>query len=403
MQYILLLANYLLPYITFPYLTRVLEADFFGLITFLTATITYFQIITDFGYNLSATKDIAEHQTNKEYIGKVLGKVIQGKILLLFFSISIYTILVFTIPLMHQHILLSYVYFGIVVLSVYLPDFLFRGIEQTGILTYRYIISQTITTVLTFVLVQSKDDIIWVPLLRILGTIIAVLLTWIHIKKKLSLRIQFSKINEVIVYLRDSAIYFISSFATTAFGITNTFILGAFNVPQTQIAYWGVSYNLIAAIQSLYSPIISSLYPHMAARRDFKLINKIILILVPANIVATLFVFLISEPIIQIFAGHEYVDAVPIFKALLPVLIFSFPAMLIGFPLLGVIGKVKSLTITTIISGCFHIFGLFLLISFNHFNILNIAILRSFTELILLITRGYVVFKIRRSPERQRS
>ena len=91
MQYIMTFAQYVFPLITFPYLTRVLEPDLYGVITYMTATITYFQLVIDFGFNLSATKEIAEKQEDKKHIGMVLGSVIQAKIFLLIGSFIVYT------------------------------------------------------------------------------------------------------------------------------------------------------------------------------------------------------------------------------------------------------------------------------------------------------------------------
>ena len=393
MQYIILLSKYVVPLLTLPYLTRVLEAELYGIITYLTAIVSYFQIFIDFGYNLSATKDVAEHQLDKQYIGNVLGKTIQGRLYLLIASFVIYAILIHSVPLTKENLLISYLYFGIVVFSVFIPDFLFRGLERTEVLTFRYLISQLLTILLTFTLVKSKEDIIWVPILRILELQISNILSWYYINKKLQIRVNFTCINDVLKSMKVSAIYFISTFATTAYGITNTFIFGIMNLPPSQIAYWGVSFTLISAAQSLYSPIISSLYPHMAARKDFQLLKRIIIILVPINIILVVFLFKFTYPIIMIISGLEYVDAVQVFRLLLPVLVFSFPAMLIGFPLLGIIGRVKELTTTTIISAVFHILGLLFLILIEKFNVFNVAILRSLTEFVLLCTRMYLIIK----------
>lgn len=401
MQYIMTFAQYVFPLLTLPYLTRVLEPDMYGVVTYLTATITFFQIFVDYGFNLSATKVIAQNQNNTVFIGKIVGSVIQAKTLLVIFSLIVYSVFIASIPILRENIILSYLYMGTVVLSIWLPDFLFRGLERMAIITNRFLISKTITTLLIFVLVQSENDVIWIPILNIIGSLIAIVLTWYEIKKKLVIRMDFSSFKAVLNNLKDSSVYFVSTFATTAFGVVNTFMLGVMHLPLNQVAYWTLSYNLIGMAQSFYTPITNSLYPHMVKSRDFKLVKKLLIVFMPLILLTCLFVWVLADLIITIIAGTQYVDAVPIFKALLPVLIFSFPAMLIGFPVLGAIGRVKETTISTITASLFHIAGLMALALTGYFTVINIAILRCITEVVLMITRVYYILRLRFENKRK--
>ena len=94
-----------------------------------------------------------------------------------------------------------------------------------------------------------------------------------------------------------------------------------------------------------------------------------------------------------ILGGNSYLDAVPIFRLLIPCLIFSFPSILLGWPTLGAIEMQHIVTRTTIISLIFNIVFLLLLIPFNKFSLINIALVRTITELIMLICRIFYFIK----------
>ena len=55
-------------FISLPYLTRVLSVDCYGSVSFVKNLITYFQIIVDFGFLFSATKDLVKIIKDKKDI-----------------------------------------------------------------------------------------------------------------------------------------------------------------------------------------------------------------------------------------------------------------------------------------------------------------------------------------------
>jgi PST family polysaccharide transporter len=393
MLYLMTIAKYAFPLIVFPYLTRVLMPEYFGVVIFMTATMSYFSYVIDFGFNFSATRKIARNQDNVAEIEKTFSNVIAAKCLLAIIGGVILAAIIPFIAILHQNVLLTVLYYLATASNLLIPDFLYRGLEKMQFVTMRYVITKTISTALIFVFVHDPQDILWIPILNIIGTLVAVALTLHHITKKLDIHLVKTSRDAVFTSLKESSVFFIATFASTAFTATNIFVMGIVNLSTIDIAYWGVAIQIISIIMSLYDPITSSVYPRMMVTRDFKLVKKLLLVIQPIIVVGIIFSYVVSPFAIGLLAGNGYEEAVPVFRTLLPVLFFAFPAQMLGFPVLGVIGKEMLATKATLYAAVFHVTGLVVLCAVNQFGLIQIAILRSCTECILCFVRVFFVLR----------
>lgn len=391
MLYIMTFAKMLFPLITLPYLTRVLSIDGYAVVSYVKSAMVYMQIIIDFGFLLSATKDIVIAGDNKKAVSKILGETLQAKLILAILAFIIIIVTCFIIPILRENLIYTVLAFISIAITILLPDFLFRGIEKMQAITIRFIIMRGIATALTFVVIENDNQLLLIPVLDIIGTIAAIIWTWSEIFK-LGYRPIWSEWKKALGSLRKSFVYFLSDASTTVFGALNTLLVGIY-LTKTDVAYWSVVMQLIAAVQAMYSPINNGIYPHMVRERNIKLPLKILTYMMPLILCGTIFAFVTGEWWLVLISGEKYRGAVTVFRWMLPLLVLSFPSMLFGWPCLGAIDKQKEVTTSTIIAAVVQIITLVVLIMSNMFSLISIAISRLLSELILLILRAYGCFK----------
>ncbi len=66
------IASYAAPLVTLPWLTRTLGPSGFGQVSFCMAVTNYFVLFADYGFNLSATRQIAVHSDDRAGRSKML-------------------------------------------------------------------------------------------------------------------------------------------------------------------------------------------------------------------------------------------------------------------------------------------------------------------------------------------
>ena len=392
MLYLMSIAKLLLPLLTLPYLTRVLSEESYGLVTYVKSCMSYMLLIIDFGFLLSSVKDIVNADGDQERINAIAGNTFGAKMILAALAGIILVIMFLTIPLLRINPLFVVLSFIGVAITVFLADFVFRGIEKMQYITIIYVVSKTISTALTFVMVKEDGDLIWIPVLDIIANVVSVVLSMV-VLKRLNIQPHITSLRDCCCMLKESFVYFLSGAATTAFSALNTLIIGIYLTDLKQIAYWGLCLNIITTIQQLYTPICNSIYPHMIKEKSLRFIHKIMAIFMPIVIAGCILSFAIAKEVMFILGGEKYIPATSLFRWMIPVLFFSFPAQIYGWPTLGAMGKEKQTTLSTIIASVSQIAGIVILILCQQFTVINLAILRGVTECLLMVARMLFVYR----------
>ena len=385
-QYGLQLVKYVLPLLTLPYLTRVLEPEGYAVYAYVVSFMTFAQTFVEFGFNLSGTKQVVEARDSRA-LGRVTGSITQARLSLCLLAGAACAIIGAFIPIMRENALYACLAYIAVCGRALAPDFLFQGKEQMAPITVRYFLSKGTSTALTFVFVHSMADILWVPVLDIAASAIALAWSFSSARKMFGLEIEWVAPRVYLKELARSGYYCLSNMSSTAFSGFTTLLIGVAIKDPAQISYWSLSMTAIGAVQSLYSPIINSLYPHMVAQGDFGFAKRLALISVPFVFGGTALFFVLSEFLMLVLGGAEYLPGAYVLRLVTPVLVFSFYGMFFGWPVLGAVGRVKELTATTLVSSLASIVVLVAVTAAGMASVAVFAVVRSLTEAFMCALR----------------
>lgn len=336
--------TYLLPLITIPYLMRVVGVEKFGIISFATAITQLFIVITDYGFNLSATKDISINRDNKNKICIIFNEVLFSKILLL--SICCLLLLVSSIIFdkIGKYFTVYFLSFGLVLGYTLFPIWFFMGIERMKFITYTHIFAKTISTISIFVFVKTEKDFLLVPAINSMWYIVSGMICLAFAVKLYNIKIQFPTHMAILHSLKKSWDIFVTSFLTNILSSAGVFVLGIFG-SNTEVGYFAAIEKIIKAITGLFKPITQSLFPYISSRFGISYKEgKVALVksawyLICSALIVGAFALKFREEIINIAYGNEVSNFDFIFVTLIIWMIVGVINNIIGIQYLLAIGE----------------------------------------------------------------
>lgn len=320
--------QYLLAFVTFPYLTRVLQVEMFGAVVFAQGVINYFTLFTDYGFNLLGPKEIAQNDDIARR-GKVFANIFFAKILLLAIATIIFAISVLVLTKYFSADVWLYVVVYITVIgNVIFPVWFFQGIQQMRYITIVNIIARLFSIAGIFYFVKEPQDYLLAALFQAIVPLIAGICSWIILIKNFPEVLCLPNLKDIKNALTEGWSIFISTVAINLYTASNIVFLGIFTNPVT-VGYFSGAQKIIDNVKQLLGPISQAIYPHISklvkeSPQNVKpFLRKVILVLGGGNLLLSIFIFIFAEFIVDILLGSGYEESVILLRimAFLPFII----------------------------------------------------------------------------------
>ncbi|MDO5825563.1 MAG: transporter [Methanosphaera sp. rholeuAM130] len=308
-------ASYILPLITLPYLTWILGPELFGLTQYAISLITYFQFFTDYGFNLSATRELAIVKDDKDKVSRIFNSVMFIKVILCIISFVITLLLITFISKFNSDAMIYLLTFGMVIGYILFPTWLFQGMEYMKYTSILNILGKVIFTVLIFLLIHEPEDYILVPIINSLGLIIVGIIGLYLAITKFDIKLKIPSKEDVKYHLKEGWHVFISTIAINMYTTTNTFLLGLLT-NNTLVGYYSISEKIILAVNGLLNPISQALYPFISRsvnddkKTSIIFIRKLTKLMAVVGLVLSIGLLIFSKTIILTLFGPNYASSI---------------------------------------------------------------------------------------------
>jgi PST family polysaccharide transporter len=313
--------NVIIPLLVYPYLIRTLGIEKFGSVVFAQAFINYFIVLTDYGFNLSATREISVTRNNQEKINQTFNSVLTAKIFLCILSFFVFSSVVFLIPKFSNEWPLFYLSFTMVIGQILMPVWFYQGMEQMKYITYLNVFSKIAFTLLILLFIKKQSDYIYANVLLGAGNFLSSIISILIAKNKFGIKLKIASFVLVKKQLREGWAIFISNFSIMASMYSNIFILGLFADPIT-IGFYGIAEKVFMVLRTFAVLFYQTIYPKVCllANDSFEklivffrgFIRIVFLFFIPVSV----FTFLCAEKIIVIFSGKSIPQAAFLLKIL---------------------------------------------------------------------------------------
>ena len=381
-------ASYILPLITLPYLTWILGPELFGLTQYAISLITYFQFFTDYGFNLSATRELAIVKEDNEKVSRIFNSVMFIKILLCIVSFIITLILITFISKFNKDAIVYLLTFGMVIGYILFPTWLFQGMEYMKYTSMLNILGKVIFTVLIFLLIHKADDYILVPIINSLGLIVVGVIGLYIAITTFNIKIEMPTREDIIYHLKEGWHVFISTIAINMYTTTNTFLLGLLT-NNTLVGYYSIAEKMIMAVNGLLNPISQALYPYISRsvnddkKTSIIFIRKLTKLMAVIGAILSIGLLVFSKTIVLTLFGPEYSSSIILLQimSIIPLAVSLSP--IFGIETMLTFNYKRAFTRIVMLGGLLDITLSIILIHF--FNEVGTAISFAITEIFITI------------------
>lgn len=379
------------PFITTPYLSRVLGPHGIGIYSYTTSIVSYFILLSSLGIANYAQREIAYNQDNPQIQSRTFFEINLLRIILVSISLGVYYLTIIHFPDDH---LVYWIQALNIIAALFDISWFFQGLEEFGKIVFRNFVIKVLSVVLIFVLIHNPDDLNKYIFLLGFMNILSGISIWFYLPRYL-VKIPWKEIKifrnfSIIIQL------FLPQVAIQIYTVLDKTMIGAITGSPLENGYYEqaekvvkLSLTIVTSLGTVMMPRIAYSYAHGkidAIKEDMMRSYRFVWFLT----IPMFFGFIaVSSNFVPWFFGPGYEKVVPLMQILSGLVIAIGLSNVTGIQYLLPTNQQNKLTLSVVI-GAITNFVLNLLL-IPHLQSIGAAIASIIAECVVTGVQFYIV------------
>ena len=303
------LCQVLFPLISIPYITRVLQPEYYGKFNYGSSIVSYFMLLAALGISAYSVREGVAYRDNKKEFEEFASELFSINVISTVVSYIILAGLLM-LPSMEPYRKLIAIQSIVIILTTVGTDWINVIYEDFVYITIRYITFQAIAIVLMFLLVHKPEDYIIYALIVVGATAGANVLNAFHVRKYADIRFTFRI--DWKRHMPPIMIFFANIMAITVYVNSDITMLGIMRGDR-EVGIYTLASKIYTVVKQIINAIIVVAVPRlsMLIKNNNKVqfdslairIQKLLILLLLPSIVGVAF---LSTDIIKLAGGGLY-------------------------------------------------------------------------------------------------
>lgn len=340
------LTSLLFPLITFPYISRILEAENLGKIVFASNVVSYFSLLAMFGINGYGIREVAKVRNDKDKLLKLVAELFAINISATVITYILFILSVYFVSPFFEYRTLLLIYSLTIIFTVIGFEWIYTGLEKFFYLTIRYVVFQALSILLLLVFVKTSEDFLKYAAISVFSSVGANLLNFFQLRKVLAVdSFPVQRNLDLKRHLKPLLVLFLLVFVGSVYSLLDSVMLGILS-SDYQVGIYSVATKVNKLVLTLVVSVGTVLLPRLSFlsgnenRKDFlalfyKSLDFVFLMAFPCCIG----LFVLAEPITVLLSGENFLESVPCMKMMNPIILVIGISNCIGVQLLFPLGK----------------------------------------------------------------